>query len=113
MGLGMRSDGANGESSVAMESGHGKPEQIDIAERWWNGASRAGLLHQLVASLPLLLIVCLMVRGTEQVSPAALCFCRGWQRGRKAGAGLSCHILTLLRFRTVVENSLVTPGKVT
>jgi hypothetical protein len=60
-------------------------------------------------------VVWLMVkREAEQLSPAALYVRKGRKRGpREAFVAVGCHASTLLRFRMVVENALVTPEKVT
>jgi hypothetical protein len=51
MGLGVRSDGADGEPGVAVESGDGEPGQTGIAERRGRGGRRTELLLRLVVWL--------------------------------------------------------------
>jgi hypothetical protein len=71
MGLGVGSDGADGESGDAMESGFGKVGRTGIAR--WSGGRRTGVLLLLVLWLLPSLVVWLMVKlDAEQFSPALL-----------------------------------------
>jgi hypothetical protein len=111
VGLGVWSNGADDASGETVERGLGQLGQTGIARR--RGGSRTGLLPSLVGWFLLLPIMCLMVTPeAEQLSPAALYVRKGWGRGpREACASERCHDSTLLRFRTTVEKSLVTPEK--
>jgi hypothetical protein len=113
VGLGVGSDGADGESGDAMESGFGKPGRIEIADRRWSGGRRNGLLLQLVVRLLLSPVGWFMVKlDAEQLGAATLYIRKGWKRWpREACGGARYHGSTLLRFRIAVENSLVTPEK--
>jgi hypothetical protein len=73
MGLGVGSDGADGESGDAMESGYGKLGRIRIADRRCSGGRRTGLLFLLLVWLLLLLVAWLVVKlDAEQFRVAAL-----------------------------------------
>ena len=64
MRLGVRSDGADGKSGVAVESGHGEPGRSWIAERGVRGGGGT-------YPLPLLVEWLMVNRQAVQISPAA------------------------------------------
>jgi hypothetical protein len=70
MGLGVGSDGADGEPGVAMERGHGEAGRSCIAKRLRGGGRRTGLLRKRNVWLT-------VDREAVQLSPAALCFRKG------------------------------------